>query len=519
MQTFGDDEFSKAHPAFIWVFKATRNWESVKELIPAMKDHLASDPGAKLYSPGKGKPVSDTTDIRLDFSTIFKELFCVAAQELAHRVHEPVEKLGVLFEDPLETDTLSRTGTVRTSSITKRWTQSSSKSDVENSPVLPFIGLGQFLLLTRQVTRPDMDKFAAHGYRFASIPHITEPLSKSMRVSQAQMLICLKRMEAYCGPEDVMKPGVQVACFMLRPNVRKGFDVLVPTHAQNQLPHVPLPYESLTTWQIDLLRKLDGLTVATVVRLLLNDASTRPQENVFYSQLYRAISQIVQQVDEPSVLMQARFKAKQIGVPCQSLQGSTVTAKCTLLPICVMNNIYAKPANEKVTYVPLRFFNAQQQLYLGPSDQAAFSRQSHLEFAHCWRSDGNKDKKDSESTDSESLARRRSLRSVGSPVLELTPMTPIHSKPRSLTERIAGLRRSDESNVAGTQKPSQLIRGSLGGIMVSNQISVDVSELGQCETPDSLEMERMGTGTKVEAGTTTLESETYVGELFALLRH
>ena len=37
-----DEEFDTAHPVFHWMFRVTRNWSSVKDMIPRMKDHLGS---------------------------------------------------------------------------------------------------------------------------------------------------------------------------------------------------------------------------------------------------------------------------------------------------------------------------------------------------------------------------------------------------------------------------------------------------------------------------------------------
>lgn len=47
-----------------------------------------------------------------DFAMIFKELFCVAADGLAMHLHQPLDRLGVLFEEPVCTGTTSKTNIV-----------------------------------------------------------------------------------------------------------------------------------------------------------------------------------------------------------------------------------------------------------------------------------------------------------------------------------------------------------------------------------------------------------------------
>jgi hypothetical protein len=140
-KTFGEDELNRTHQSFVWVFKASRNWIALKNLIPGMKESIESDPVSKAYNSTQAEPSDSTsTASSEDFSGMFKKLFCVAALGLANNLHEPIETLGPLFEEPLETGTLNR-----------RKVEGNISSWIESSPKLRLYALVQeaFVLLHR----------------------------------------------------------------------------------------------------------------------------------------------------------------------------------------------------------------------------------------------------------------------------------------------------------------------------------------------------------------------------------
>src|SRR5271156_1767652 len=115
-----------------------------------MKKNLDTDSVTQKYSRGEAIAVDEEGDVALDFSTVFKQLFCIAAQNLANLIHEPLEKLGVLFEEPLETGTMNRTRSSRRTVVTRQPFHISTKPDVEKDHVVePFFGRGQYLSVMR----------------------------------------------------------------------------------------------------------------------------------------------------------------------------------------------------------------------------------------------------------------------------------------------------------------------------------------------------------------------------------
>ncbi|KAL9115434.1 MAG: hypothetical protein Q9227_000755 [Pyrenula ochraceoflavens] len=495
-KTFGAEEFSRTHPAFLWVFRATRNWPTLNDLIGGMKHHLVSNPAARHYCPGSGGARDEDVDLDLDFSIVFKELFCVAAQDLAQQIHQPLDKLGVLYEEPMSTGS----NPVALTKAQRRLMVNSVKGDVESNDIPYYFGRGQFLFVTQQINKQEVNHFAANGFRFAAIPQIAEILAKNMQTSTQDMQIRLENMLAYSQTENLMRPGVHVTCFMLRPNVRKGFDVLVDRSKPNQLPSVQLPFDALSQWQAEILRKMDNWTVQGMLKILKNDTSyTMKYEQEFCQDFYRALSKLVDMVEDPSV-MQARFSARRIMAPCQSQGRGSPPGKCTLLPIRFINNLQARGANDNLDYVPLRFFNAQQQVYTGIADHESFAHQIHREFAHCI-----------------DLSQKANLFSRGEDKRATPVLTPLYPTARTRSWFRGADRKSSVVRRDGSTAEKPLVSNpAFGGIMVSNQVSVDISELQTRGSESSLEMNEMGT--VGEAGVASTDMNTFVDELFALCR-
>jgi hypothetical protein len=91
----------------------------------------------------------------------------------------PLNDLGVLFEEALETGT-----THLLKQKQHRHNTSVAKSDIEAHPFN--LGRGKYLFLNRQLSKAQVDKYAALGYRFASTPLESKPHT---RVDRAGILM------------------------------------------------------------------------------------------------------------------------------------------------------------------------------------------------------------------------------------------------------------------------------------------------------------------------------------------
>ena len=392
-----------------------------------MKQHLETDFVARHYCPGASTPNEAHPALVDDFAMIFKELFCVAADSLASHLHQPLDRLGVLFEEPIGTGTIARTNTVKNLQRSKKIARRVSQDDLETALASSFFGKGQFLFVVRKLGGPEVENLAALGYRFARVGQISEVVSKSMQIEHARIENYLERMRDYSVTENLMAAGVFLSGFLLRPKIQgRGFDVLVKTEKQNQLPTTQLPYTFLEEWQIEMLRSFNDRTAAVILQDLVAEEGWSGAQRDFRWHLLLAVGKLVELMGDPTFLAQAIFSAKESHPACQSTLASTARtdeAKCTLFSFRMMASIYDQPPNDSLTYVPLRFFNAQQQVSTGVSSHDHFVEKAKQEFAHChgsvWSRVG--------STDNKPSSLRESLNWLG------TASSTKPSTPRSLS--------------------------------------------------------------------------------------
>lgn len=356
-KTFGEDELSRSHPTFLWIFRASRNWFAVRGLIPGMIQHLDTDPCARQYRPGYSSPTSDaSSEVSFNFSTVFKQLFCVAASQLSCVLHEPLENLGVLFEEALDTGTMHLFRSARPAKGAVH--KNSEKVDLEaNSSTF---GRGKYLFLNRSLSKTAADRYAAMGYRFASVSQVSDLLAKNMEVKPENMHHRLERMKVSVGSYHLPPPGVHLACFMVRPSIHKSFDLLVPTMLQNQLPTVPLKLFLLTDWHKQAIRKYDEWRIGDILAELVRTPGETSGERDFHFTFHAALLLLIDEVGDLAFMLNAVFSARPVELSCQpgdEAVGTMSGDKCTLLTVRIMNDIHAKP-KPSMTYVPLSFFGS-----------------------------------------------------------------------------------------------------------------------------------------------------------------
>ena len=356
----------------------------LRDLIPGMKEYIETDPVARKYRAGNTvqNPSEDTTDGSINFAPIFKQLFCVAAQQLANLTHEPLEKLGVLFEEPLETGAapapLQPCFGARVLS-TKGYRNGPEAESGTSSPLTG--AKGKYFFLHRQINKGEAAKFAALGYRFATVGQIAEPLAKSMQVHRDRLMTRIERMRLSASPDHLLPHGVHLSCFMLRPNMYKSFDVLVPTSSQNQVPYVTMQLGNLSADQLAELQRFDDITISEILRMLVNKSNTSQIGEEIRWQLYNAFVKLVDILGDYDTMMEAKFSATVFRVPCRPADTTASPATCTLLTVRVLRSIHAASNRKELTYVPLSFFSAQQQVEASDKDEL-FEQRVKAEFRH-----------------------------------------------------------------------------------------------------------------------------------------
>ncbi len=150
-----DDVFTVDHHIFCWMFKASRCWKAIADFLPAIRSHLRSTSTSS--SDGR----SSSNGIREDdYPTTFKELFCIAANDLANTVHTPFEHIGVLFENIMSTGTLNRNPNLKR--LQRLWKPNSLDS-IERGRSPAMVGRGQLLFVVRRVNQFESVRLQATG--------------------------------------------------------------------------------------------------------------------------------------------------------------------------------------------------------------------------------------------------------------------------------------------------------------------------------------------------------------------
>jgi hypothetical protein len=496
-KTFSDQDFSRTHPAFIWAFRASYNWHTLQALIPGMKDHLSATSCAATYYPDESRYTVRSSDSCPDFSMVFKELFSLAALDLANQIHQPLENLGTLFEVPLETGRQPRR---RKLTHWKRISDlESSDTELEESALPSFLSAGKFLFVLRQVDKADVAQLGAAGFRFAPVSQISNALSKSVELPTDELTARLHHMLEQTTCAKLMPSGLYLACFMLRPRLRQGFDILLTSLAPNQLPTVRLPYNELTNGQVEVLKRMDGSTVSQMLEWPEIGSGLDAD---FCQDLVQSLADLVRRIDDP-LLLQAKFSAKVVEAPCQAANDKRNDAnRCLLVSIHMISTIYTPSPSPEFIFIPLRSFTVQQQVCMGVADQEAFARQAYLEFAHCFET---KDEADDVNSSHSSRTPVTPSKAAGSPT--------INQRPRD------SLRGSNDEARGSSSTGEKLVKPSSGAIVVSNHVTVDISNaLGPSGRGAEAGGKGEEMGTTGRASTAALETETYVDKLFALCR-
>lgn len=453
-----------------------------------------------------------------DYSVLFKQLFCVAAQDLATLIQQPLESMGVLFEG------IMNTGTVRKAArrnvfhkITTRNNLDDSLEDhieaAEKGRASIIFGRGQLLFLIRRVSRADSIDIQATGYRFASITNVLETLARSMQVTQKELLPYLQNLNKHAGKERVLDPGVHVACFALRPLFQRGFEVAVNKAARSLLPTCPLPMSRLERSHTEILNHMDNWTAAMCCDWL-RDKSSSPseKEQQFYGQLLECITKLAKQIEKP-FFHEARLVARPFKVPCRVPSASHVLDHALLIAFRTIVDAHQHTTiSERFMFASSRFFLCQQRVYRNSPDHAAFACRIYRDLAALIQ---NIDDKDEQSVNSSS---RKSSQCI--PLVHLNSVQPESAYP-SADKRFSFPGRSSLNDARRqrkclTRRATELASQSstFGRIHVSNEIRIDVSDAER--RANSRDVEIASLGVRTEAGVAASEPETFADQLMAL---
>ena len=471
-----------------------------------MKAHLQATRGSRIWMDETTSSLTavNAEEDQIDFQTTFKELFCVAASELAESTQEPLERLGVLFESMMYTGTVDRP---RKKMFSSKALMNDGLSNAERGQLHSSFGRGQLLFLVRQASRQDAMRLQAAGFGFAALTNIVPSLAHSMEVSTAELSIQLHQIQRSLSSEPMLEPGVHLACYVLRPKYHGRWDVLINKEHRNLLPSVHLTPSSLSTWQTDIIRELDNLTVSECYLYLQERKShAANREEVFLAELDDAISSLAGQIDD-ALFQEARFLARPFSIPCGTSDSSRNRQRATVLMFRVIADAhYRSPANGRFEFGSSRLFRAQQHVYPRSPDHGAFARQVHLEFAGLAEA-----KAPNSLTSGQSTPRRHSGVSAASPLASSVGYREHRPQPRKSQMSIKDAHFLSQNPTWGHKA-----HGFFGGIHVQREVSVDINEI-QDPSGTGGDVELGPYGAHSEASVAPTDIDTFADELMFLM--
>ena len=333
------------------------------------------------HTPSPNYVSTDETDGAEDYAMIFRELFCVAAAGLAEQLNEPLENLGVLYDQIVVTGTISGRGRGRKSRLLQLKSEAVIQDAERGSPTPLGFGPGKLLFVVRKTNRAEASRLQASGFRFAAAQQVVDHLSRRMQVGREEFVTHIDGMREYSGEEHMLEPGVHLACFAIRAGVRGGFDILVRKDAKNLLPTMQLPIASIEPWHFEFLGQFNGWSVSACLRWLrTKSAVTSEKDKMFVAQFHSSLTALVEKVDEP-FFHDALFVAKSVQAPCRGTGHNATPSQAILLAFRHIVPIHFQPSNSRLVFSPLSFFRCQQQVYKNMADHELFARKTHREIA------------------------------------------------------------------------------------------------------------------------------------------
>ncbi|KAI9882403.1 MAG: hypothetical protein M1823_005848 [Watsoniomyces obsoletus] len=383
--------FSVGHPIFHWAFRASRNWRAMTDLIPCMRHHLHDDTTPiTTYQMTSGGTEAIPVDEADEQTIRYREMFCVAAADLAKQMGEPLDHLGTLYDEIVNTGTVEPSkspmaGLLHASTAAAKAARRPSDLEAALPSLTPF-GPGQLLFLVRRTDKTEADRLQSIGFRFTALSLIHETLAETLQVSPTEVMMHLEGMQHYATSttERTLEAGVHLVCFALRATVGGTFDVLVRRNARNLLPSRPLGLAALDDSHVALLLRMTGWTVTDCLDWLRQQGwmvSNSEKDSSFAAQLGAALTGLANDLGE-DMFKQARLVSEPVHAPCRGGNESYFGGRATLIALRLMVPIHARAPNpRRHVFLPLSFFKCQQYAYGPATAHEAFARQVHREFA------------------------------------------------------------------------------------------------------------------------------------------
>ncbi|KAG6014805.1 hypothetical protein E4U41_004759, partial [Claviceps citrina] len=95
-----DDCFNTNHPLFHWMFRASRNWDTMAKVMAKMASHISFLAHENNNTGRTGVRLTGEDGLLVDdYDTILRELFCLTAEALATKTKETLRNVGSLWDE------------------------------------------------------------------------------------------------------------------------------------------------------------------------------------------------------------------------------------------------------------------------------------------------------------------------------------------------------------------------------------------------------------------------------------
>ncbi|KAI5923825.1 FAD dependent oxidoreductase-domain-containing protein [Camillea tinctor] len=489
------DSFGISTSLFHWMFQVSHNWDAMSTMIGGITNHLAHL--SRKSRDKKIQLIGEDGELVDDYNIIFRELYCLAAANLADKMKEQLINVGILWDEILPTGAGLPHRRQRRADTSKNPdgcddNLMNEKGESWWTRQLGY-GRGSLMFLVRRLEYPhDVERLEAAGYRFADIHQVSGIIGSSMKIKTGNLSGKLMHMATYAEKCTMMEPGVHVGLFGVKALVGTlGFQVLVKKSMRNLLPTVQMPLDHLESWQMDFIRQLDRARVPDLLRRLETSKEISCREALFASRLSEAVKSLRTWLDEP-LFDAAVLTSKVVRVPCRTQPGSDSTNTCTMIVLWLMIPIHATITCPKCEYIPLNFFKVHQMVQDDSPQQNAFLRYMHRELSPILDAVPPRMPKSvlQRQTETHRGGFRRSLLPwtldrFGGPATTAYPIKveghPIDIELRENSSSSSSYQSYDgkmPGHETDTDIPSA---SSLGGIMVSQEIKVDVRQVGDID--------------------------------------
>jgi NO-binding membrane sensor protein with MHYT domain len=376
-----DDEFNTSHPVFQWIFRVSRNWIGISDMIPTMREHLQSTGYIQAPTHGSNSRASIDADDDSSYSATFRELFCVTAHEIAKTLDTSLQNLGCLYEDVLTTGTVMNraiwTGNYGNKTI---MAADVATKDLEAGAVNPILfGRGQMLVLTKKVDTSEAHRLHNLGYGFASIEQVSDHLARSLQIPRDDLENLVGRLQAFSERQlSLPKKGTYIGSFLVQPKPGMGgMDIIVPRATPSQIPMVKLSSDELDSRQLSILAAFNGLTLDDCLMQIKQRSASDSEDDVFLDKFRNRILELLKDCPEET-LHRAIFSSQ----PIDMMHGQAETSQATIFAFCGIKEIYVQSLQSlTLKTIPLSFFQTYLRSQPDCADHAILAQKNHKEFS------------------------------------------------------------------------------------------------------------------------------------------